>query len=527
MKYLQNTKINKTTTTTIFFILLFVFTTLAGAQTLVDFVPPTQNPPQANINPFDTGELSLPVCSSSQLLTFNSGSFTCVSDYKTQTEKNFAQNPDQNPDLQTPSFDDQGNLIEDYRFLCLSTQYFRGLRETSSGLYAVCELNSLIEIDENAVECPSGYVADGFDEGTVLTSRQIVCKKALEYAFNGLIGREKTLLSKLEIKDDCKTGYVLTKGDETTTDWHCGVNNISAEEEKIYFCSQNKTYKICKNDFDFVPFFNKTTQIFAVGSYGDTDGGGTAKGAVYIFERNLDGTLSQTFKISNNGGGDGLLNVYLDSNDQFGVSTSYSDNTLAVGAQGDDNGGPGKGAVYIFEKDSSGEWEQTLKISDHGDGAEKLDINLDPNDNFGRSVLYLDNQLFVGAHGDGGGGTNKGAVYIFEKDSSGDWEKTLKISDNGGGAGLLDINLDSHDVFGISVNAYKDTLVVGASSDDDGGTNKGAVYIFEKDSSGNWEKTLKISDNGGGAGKLDINLDNNDFLENLCRIQIIHLLLAQ
>ena len=175
-------------------------------------------------------------------------------------------------------------------------------------------------------------LADGFDEGTVLTSRQIVCKKALEYAFNGLIGREKTLLSKLEIKDDCKTGYVLTKGDETTTDWHCGVNNISAEEEKIYFCSQNKTYKICKNDFDFVPFFNKTTQIFAVGSYGDTDGGGTAKGAVYIFERNLDGTLSQTFKISNNGGGDGLLNVYLDSNDKFGLSTSYSDNTLAVGA---------------------------------------------------------------------------------------------------------------------------------------------------------------------------------------------------
>ena len=35
---------------------------------------------------------------------------------------------------------------------------------------------------------------------------------------------------------------------------------------------------------------------------------------------------------------------------------------------------------------------------------------------------------------------------------------------------------------------------------------KGAVYVFEKDSSGAWSQTLIISDNGGGTGKLDINL---------------------
>ena len=40
------------------------------------------------------------------------------------------------------------------------------------------------------------------------------------------------------------------------------------------------------------------------------------------------------------------------------------------------------------------------------------------------------------------------------------------------------------------------------TADDDGGEERGAVYMFEKDSNGVWSKTLKISDNGGGTGKL-------------------------
>ena len=480
MKYLQNTKINKKTTTIIFFIILFISITSVGAQTFVDFVPPTQNPPQANINPFDTGELSLPVCGDAQLLTFSSGSFTCANDYKTQTEKNIAEGTySEGQTTQTPSFDNQGNLVEDYRFLCLSTQYFRGLRDTASGLYAVCELNLLTEIDENAIECPFGHVADGFDEGTVLTSRQIVCKKALDYAFNSLAGKEEKLLSKLEAKDTCKTGYILIKGDETTTDWHCGVNHISTDIEKAYFCSQNKTYKICENGFDFVSYFNIPVQVFAVGSTGDTDGGGTKKGAAYIFEKSLDGLLSQTLKISNNGGGDGLLNINLNSNDEFGASVSHSDNLIAVGSTGNSIY---EGAVHIFEKDSNGIWSKTFEISENGGGTGKLDISLDYYDRFGSSVSYLDNTLVVGSYGDDDGGpsTSKGAAYIFEKDLNGDWEQTLKISDNGGGAGKLDINLSNWDVFGFSTSYLDNTLVVGAYADDDGGETEVQFICLKK-----------------------------------------------
>ena len=130
-------------------------------------------------------------------------------------------------------------------------------------------------------------------------------------------------------------------------------------------------------------------------------------------------------------------------------------------------------------------------------------------DFFGRSVSHSENQLFVGAYTDDDGGSNRGAVYVFEKDSNGVWSKTLKISDNGGGPGKLGISLDDYDLFGSSISYLDKQLVVGAYGDDDGGSSKGAVYIFEKDSSGVWSKTLKISNNGGGAGLYDLYLNSS------------------
>ena len=112
-------------------------------------------------------------------------------------------------------------------------------------------------------------------------------------AFNSWAGKEEKLLSKLE-----------AKGKQEEMDWHCGV--ISTDIEKAYFCSQNKTYKICENGFDFVSF----QHVFE------------------LFEKSLDGLLS--LKISNNGGGDGLLNINLNSNDEFGASVSHSDFFLFV-----------------------------------------------------------------------------------------------------------------------------------------------------------------------------------------------------
>ena len=111
---------------TMLFITLFGFlAAFVSSQSTVDFVPPTQDPPKANINPFDTGGSPLPVCGESQLLNFISGSFVCVTDYETQTERSIAEGAD--PSEQNQLVDEDGELIEDYRFLCLSTQYFNYL----------------------------------------------------------------------------------------------------------------------------------------------------------------------------------------------------------------------------------------------------------------------------------------------------------------------------------------------------------------------------------------------------------------
>ena len=256
-----------------------------------------------------------------------------------------------------------------------------------------------------------------------------------------------------------------------------------------------------------------------VGVRNDEDGG-EERGAVYIFEKDSNGEWSQTLKISDNEDGPGKLDINLDNNDWFGSSVSYSDDTLVVGAEHDDDGpGTNDGAAYIFEKDSNGVWSKTLKISNNGGGNGKLDINTESHHyNFGSSVSYSKDTLVVGADGDSyfpnidNLRLRTGAAYIFEKDSNGEWSQTLKISDNGGveNVGELDIRLNANDYFGNSVSYSKDTLVVGAYRKDDGGGDKGAVYIFEKDSSGVWSKTLKISDNGGGAGLLDIDLDSNE-----------------
>ena len=245
--------------------------------------------------------------------------------------------------------------------------------------------------------------------------------------------------------------------------------------------------------------------LLAVGAYGGTSN----KGSVYLFEETA-GIWSQTLKIFDKAtaAGAGELDISLAANEHFGKSTALSaDGTLlAVGARGNTSY---KGAVYLFEK-TGGSWSQTLKISDNSGGTGELDIALEGDDHFGSSVaLSGDGTLLaVGTEQDDDGGTNAGAVYLFEKKNN-TWSQALKISDNSG-AGHLRIDNSNGDNFGTSVALSGTTrLAVGSRSDDDGANNTGSVYVFEK-SGGAWSQTLKIAD-GGGGGKLLVDLDENDY----------------
>ena len=227
-----------------------------------------------------------------------------------------------------------------------------------------------------------------------------------------------------------------------------------------------------------------------VGANGDGDGFNA--GAAYIIFLDTDGTCLSHQKISAEAGG---FTGSLAQNDDFGtVSSGFGGDLngdsildIVVGASGDDDGGFNAGAVYIMFLDTDGTCLSHQKISALRGG---FTGSLDENDNFGVSNsgfggdLNEDNILVVGASGDDYGSVttySTGASYVVFLDTDGTCLSHQKITfDTGGFTGFL----NNYNYFGYSNAVVGDLnrggipdLVVGASGDDDGGDNTGAVYI--------------------------------------------------
>ena len=169
---------------------------------------------------------------------------------------------------------------------------------------------------------------------------------------------------------------------------------------------------------------------------------------------------------------------------------------LAVGAEGDDDGGDDRGAVWVLFLNADGTVKDDQKISDTEGG---FTGRLDNSDFFGRSVATLGDvdgdgvpDLAVGAEGDDDGcpmtrpDCNRGAVWVLFLNTDGTVKRHQKISDTEGG---FKGRLDNSDFFGRSMAALGDSLgdfngdgvtdlAVGASGDDDGGQDRGAVWLL-------------------------------------------------
>ena len=222
----------------------------------------------------------------------------------------------------------------------------------------------------------------------------------------------------------------------------------------------------------------------AVGAYGDDDGG-DSRGAAYLYTvagASWGQTVTQAVKLS-----DSHSKITLKDNDNFGYSVSLSGNgnTLAVGANGDDDGGDLRGAVYLYTVAGSS-WGQSVtqvvKLSQFHSS-----ISLDNGDSFGDSVSLSGDgsKLAVGASGDDDGETDSGAVYLYT--IAGSVTQAVKLSD-----AHAKVSLEGSDSFGASVSLSGDgkKLAVGASGDDDGGDNRGAVYLYTIAGSP-WGKTVE------------------------------------
>jgi len=186
---------------------------------------------------------------------------------------------------------------------------------------------------------------------------------------------------------------------------------------------------------------------------------------------------------------------------------------LAVGAAGDDDGGSEDlGAVWILFLHPNGTVKSHQKISAVEGGFTGV---LDNFDFFGGSVSSMGDldgdgttDLAVGASGDDDGGNGLGAVWILFLHPNGTVESHQKISAvEGGFTGVL----DDVDFFGRSVSSIGDLdgdgtadLAVSAIGDDDGGEDRGAVWVLFLAPDGTVASHQKISAAAGGfTGTLD------------------------
>jgi len=244
-----------------------------------------------------------------------------------------------------------------------------------------------------------------------------------------------------------------------------------------------------------------------VGAGGDdTDTGGDAAGAAYIFTRSgTTWTQQARIQASDRQEGDGF--GYL-------VSISGGGNTALVGASGDetDTGEPLAGAAYIFTR-SGTTWTQQAKIQ----ASDRQDRDV-----FGEtaSISGDGNTAIVGARGQDTRGDAAGAAYIFTRSGT-TWTQQAKIhaSDTG-----------RADFFGsaVSISGDGNTALVGAYGDDTdtGGDAAGAAYIFTR-SGTTWTQQAKIqaSDreqyNSFGQNAVSISGDGNTAIVGVQNVHAI------
>ena len=205
-----------------------------------------------------------------------------------------------------------------------------------------------------------------------------------------------------------------------------------------------------------------------VGAYGDDDNGEDS-GAVYIYEIDAEGNWTNEIKLTSSS---------LSAGDNFGLSVSISGDHVIVGARGDDDKGTDSGTVYIYERDTDGNWGNEVKLT-ASDGA--------AGDAYGCSVCISGDYVIVGAYE---ADDNTGSAYIYEKDTDGNWTNETKVTASDGAAG---------EEFGYSVAIEGEYAIVGAYRDDDNGNSAGSAYIYEKDSDGNWTIETKLTANAGEA----------------------------
>lgn len=268
-----------------------------------------------------------------------------------------------------------------------------------------------------------------------------------------------------------------------------------------------------------------------VGAFGN-DGYGSESGAAYIFKRDDDVWTEQAI----------LRPTDAAAEDWFGHSVSISGDYAIVGASGDPiYSFTTSGAAYIFKREGTN-WTQYARLFERTSSFEQafaesvsisgdyaivcsrryflwesstnpvnsgvayvfkredtvwikqaeltsFDLNETPRsvlDRFGNSACITGDYAVVGAYEDDDVENDSGAAYVFKRDGDA-WAKQAKLTPTDAAA---------EDLFGHSVSISGEYIIVSALSDDDGGDNSGAAYIFKCDDP-DWIQQSKLTASDG------------------------------
>lgn len=173
---------------------------------------------------------------------------------------------------------------------------------------------------------------------------------------------------------------------------------------------------------------------------------GLNTGAAYLYDIN---TGDQIVKIT-----------VTDATDfaNFGSAVALNGNLALIGAPMDNIAGFGSGSAYLFDVSNPATPVEITKL---------LPDDPESFDHFGGSVALSGNTAIVSARGDSDAGSSSGSAYLFDT-TTGDQLFKLTADDAAG-----------NDRFGGSVAVSGNTAIVGASGDDDDGSQSGSAYLFD------------------------------------------------
>jgi len=237
--------------------------------------------------------------------------------------------------------------------------------------------------------------------------------------------------------------------------------------------------------FGYSTYISQSGSFMIIGAPGENNG----QGAAYIYARS-GSSWGSSYRI---------VSDTPENSTYFGYSVAISNDYAVIGVKYDDGG---RGELEIFKKNGT-IWQHLRTITDIAPYS--TSNYLDANANLGHSVAISGNYIIAGAPQDG---TNRGKVFILEKDYSGVevWDIRWVITDAAGSNSAR---------FGNSVFICNDYAIVGAFNDSAVNSFAGAAVILEHVGA-NWVQEKITSDDEGaleyfGESVSIYNFNNNTY----------------